>query len=79
MDLLRRLKQQMPESGRLVVLDRKGSEAEPRRLANHRRRISFKLVTEDMRQAGFQLQRKLPAPEKDRFFLVFAPDLPLAK
>jgi ubiquinone/menaquinone biosynthesis C-methylase UbiE len=77
--LLRRLKQQMPESGRLVVLDRKGPEAEPRRLANHRRRISPTLVTEEMRKAGFQLQRKLPAPEKDRFILVFAPDLSLAK
>jgi len=77
--LLRRLKQQMPASGRLVVLDRKGPETEARRLANHRRRISPERVIEDMRQAGFHLVRTLRPPAKDRFFLLFSPDVPSAK
>lgn len=69
--LLRRLKEKMPESARLVIVDRKGPETESRRLANHHRRISPKRVMEEMREAGFQLQAKLPAPAKDRLALVF--------
>jgi len=69
--LLQRLKERMPASGLLAVIDRKGPHAEPRRLAGHRRRISAKLVTEEMGQAGFHLRRTLPAPAKDRFFLLF--------
>lgn len=69
--LLQRLKERMPASGLLAVIDRKGPDGEPRRLAGHRRRISSPLVVEEMRQAGFRLRRTLPAPAKDRFFLLF--------
>jgi hypothetical protein len=74
--LLRRFKEQMAGPGVLVVLDRQGPETESRRLANHRRRISSSLVTEEMRQAGFRLQRTLPAPTEDRFLLLFGLESP---
>jgi SAM-dependent methyltransferase len=69
--LLQRLKEQMRSSGLVAVVDRKGPDAEPRRLAGHRRRLSASLVIEDMRKAGFHLRRTLPAPAKDHFFLLF--------
>jgi SAM-dependent methyltransferase len=71
--LLRSLKKRMPASGLVAVVDRKGPEKEPRRLAGHQRRISSQLVVEEMRQAGFRLHRSLPAPARDRFFLLFTP------
>jgi hypothetical protein len=70
--LLQRLKEHMPPSGLVAVIDRKGPDAEPRRLAGHRRRISPHLVIEEMRQAGFHLRQTLPAPAEDRFFLLFS-------
>jgi len=69
--LLQRLKEYMTPAGLLAVLDRKGLDAEPRRLAEHRRRISGPLVVEGMRQAGFDLRQTRPTPAEDRFFLVF--------
>ncbi len=72
--LLQRLKERMPPSALVAVIDRKGPDEEPRRLAGHQRRISSRLVIEEMRQAGFHLIRTLPAPAKDRFFLVFGLD-----
>ena len=72
--ILKRLKEHMLSTGLLAVVDRKGPDGEARRLAGHRRRISPKQVTEDLRMAGFQLRRKLPAPAKDRFFLLFSPE-----
>jgi len=74
--LLRRLHQQTPPSGRLVVLDRKGPDAEPRRLAGHHRRISPELVEKEMREAGFLLRRTIPAPAPDRFLMIFSPQTP---
>jgi len=69
--LLRHLKQQMPGSILLAVVDRKGPDGELRRLAGHHRRISSKLVVEEMRQKGFELQQTLSPPVDDRFFLLF--------
>jgi len=69
--LLQRLKEHMPSAGLVAVIDRKGPDTEPRRLAGHHRRISAQLVVEEMRQGGFDLRQTRPAPAKDRFFLVF--------
>lgn len=74
--LLRRLHQQTPPSGHLVVLDRKGPDAESRRLASHHRRISPRLVEKEMREAGFFLRRTIQAPAPDRFLMVFSPQAP---
>ncbi|HOW68552.1 MAG TPA: methyltransferase domain-containing protein [Candidatus Paceibacterota bacterium] len=72
--LLKSLKTRMPDSSLLAIIDRQGPPHETRRLAGHRRRISPQLVTDELRQAGFHLRRTLPAPDKDRFFLLFAPE-----
>ena len=72
--LLRSLKQNLPESALVAVVDRKGPETDARRIAGHHRRISPSLVAEEMKKAGFRLQRKLPAPAKDRFFLLLTAD-----
>lgn len=69
--LLEQLKPQLSPSGRIAVIDRQGPDAEPRRLANHRRRISSQHVTEDMGHAGLRLRQTVRAPAKDRFFLLF--------
>lgn len=69
--LLKRLKEQMSGSGLIAVVERKGPSAEARHLAGHHRRLSSSLVIEDMREVGFQLRRSLPAPAKDRYFLLF--------
>jgi SAM-dependent methyltransferase len=71
--LLKRLKEHMPPSGLVAVVEREGPATEPRRLAGHRRRLVSRHVTEDMRTAGFQLRRTLPAPTEDRYFLLFEP------
>jgi ubiquinone/menaquinone biosynthesis C-methylase UbiE len=71
--LLQRLKEQMPPSGLVAVVERDGPETEPRRLAGHRRRLSSRLVMDDLRQAGFAWRRTLPAPTEDRYFLLFEP------
>jgi hypothetical protein len=77
--MLQRLKGRLSATGWLAVLDREGPDDEPRRLAGHRRRVSSRRVIEDMRQAGFYLQRALPAPTPDRFFLLFCPASPSAR
>jgi predicted methyltransferase len=69
--MLRRLKEQMPDSGLVAVVDRQGPEGESRRLAGHHRRIASTRVIEDMRQAGFALRQSLAKPAGDRFFLLF--------
>jgi hypothetical protein len=61
----------MSKSGLVAVVERKGPDAETRHVAGHRRRLSSSLVVEDMRSAGFQLRRTLPAPARDRYFLLF--------
>lgn len=69
--LLRRLRERMPASGWVAVVDREGPDGESRRLAGHRRRVSAELVSNEMREAGFQLRRNLPAPTEDRYALLF--------
>ena len=69
--LLEQLKGRMSQSGLVAVVDRKGPDEEALHVAGHRRRLSSSLVIEDMRTAGFQLSRTLPAPGKDRYFLLF--------
>jgi len=69
--LLEQLKKQMSGPGLIAVVDRKGPDPEARHLAGHRRRLSSALVIEDMRQAGFRLRQTLPAPARDRYFLLF--------
>ncbi len=71
--LLRQLKERMPDSGLVAVVERKGPVDEPRRLAGHHRRFSPRLVAEEMREAGFQLRQTLAAPTEDRCFLLFEP------
>ncbi|MBI4659067.1 MAG: methyltransferase domain-containing protein [Verrucomicrobia bacterium] len=72
--ILRRLKQHMTGSALIAVIDREGPDSEIRRLAGHRRRISSKVVIEEMRQAGFRLRESQPAPARDRLFLLFGID-----
>jgi len=69
--LLTQLRQRLPASGQVVVVDRVGPEGESRRVAGHWRRIAPAQVIADMAQAGFSLQRTVRAPVRDRFFLVF--------
>jgi hypothetical protein len=69
--LLQGLKEQMLPAGLVALVERDGPEAEPRRLAGHRRRLSSQQVVEDMRQTGFQLRRTLPAPTAERYGLLF--------
>lgn len=69
--MLRGLKDQMPDSGVVAIVDRQGPEGESRRLAGHHRRIASTLVIADMRQAGFSLRQSLAKPAEDRFFLLF--------
>jgi ubiquinone/menaquinone biosynthesis C-methylase UbiE len=69
--LLQRVRQSLSADGYVAILDRKGPENEPRRLAGHHRRIAPSLVRTEMEQAGFVLAKELKAPAKDRFFLLF--------
>lgn len=71
--LLRQLRERMPNSGLLAIVERQGPDDEPRRLAGHHRRISSRRVAEEMREAGFQLRQTLAAPTEDRCFLLFEP------
>lgn len=72
--LLSDLRRALPKDGFLAVMDREGPKKEPRRFANHQRRIAPDLVVEDLTKAGFVLVKKLRAPASDRFFLLFGPD-----
>lgn len=74
--LLQALKQRLTSSTQIAVIDQAGPDAESRRLAGHRRRISPKEVIQEMNQAGFRLRQTLPAPAPDRFFLLFGSDTP---
>jgi SAM-dependent methyltransferase len=73
--LLERLRSAMSPDGRVVIVDRKGPDDEPRRLANHRRRIAPAQVRKELEQAGFKLVRAGVEPLAAGFFLLeFAPD-----
>lgn len=73
--LLERLRSAMPPDGRVVIVDRKGPDDEPRRLANHRRRIAPAQVCKELEQAGFKLVQAGAKPLAAGFFLLeFAPD-----
>jgi len=69
--LLKGIRGRLAPGARVVVVDRKGPEGEPRRLSGHRRRISPQLVREEMGKLGFELLREVPPPAADRFALVF--------
>jgi SAM-dependent methyltransferase len=71
--ILGALRDRMGPGARLVVLDRRGPDGEPRRLAGHRRRISPSLVREELAVAGFEFAGEAPSPSPDRFLLIFAP------
>lgn len=71
--LLKRVHQSLSAGGYVAILDRKGPDNEPRRLAGHNRRIATGLVKSDMEQAGFEMVKELKTPAKDRFFLLFRP------
>jgi len=77
--LLQQLKEHLPGSGRVAVVDRQGPEDESRRFAGHRRRLSSQIVIEDMRKAGFHLRETLPAPAQDRYALLFEVEAPSTK
>lgn len=72
--MLQRLRERMGASGWVAIADRRGPEGESRRLASHRRRISTERVVEELGLAGFELHRPLPAPDGDRFLLLFRPN-----
>jgi SAM-dependent methyltransferase len=69
--LLAQLRDRLPQGGHLVILDRQGPNNEPRRQAGHHRRISPKLVRQEMKTAGFEFVQEMDAPSPDRFVLVF--------
>jgi len=71
--ILGKLRERMPQGSRLTVLDKRGPDGEPRRLAGHRRRISPALVREELEKAGFELAGEADAPAADRFVLIFRP------
>ena len=69
--LLAQLREKLPKSGWVVVLDRNGPAGEARRVAGHRRHIAPALVREDFARAGFELVSELKPPAPDRFLLRF--------
>ncbi len=69
--LLRQLRERMGDTGLVAVVERAGADDELRRLAGHHRRLSSRLVAEEMLEAGFRLRQALPAPTEDRCFLLF--------
>ncbi len=69
--LLRQLRERMPDSGRLAIVERQGPDDEPRRLAGHRRHFSSRLAAQELREADFRLQQTLAAPTEDRYFALF--------
>ena len=71
--LLRRIREALKPGGYVAILDRSGPDEERRTLANHRRRIASARVKSEMRAAGFECVKELPAPAGDRFFLLFQP------
>ncbi|HNQ89364.1 MAG TPA: methyltransferase domain-containing protein [Verrucomicrobiota bacterium] len=68
------LKKRMDPSGLIAVVDREDPEGEPRRLAGHRRRLASQQVRQEMLEAGYQYRQTLPAPARDRYFLLFGLD-----
>ncbi len=71
--LLARLREKLADGGRIYVLDRRGPAGLSHREASHRRKIAPQLVQQEMRKAGFVLEKQLSAPAADRFLLRFAP------
>jgi SAM-dependent methyltransferase len=69
--LLAQIKPYLVRSGMLMIVDRPGPTAEPRRLANHRRRISPRQVKEELAEAGFYLLTEQELPSSGRFILTF--------
>jgi predicted methyltransferase len=69
--LLARLHQRLTPTGRVYVLDRRGTKQQSRREASHHKRISPKTVEQEMNEAGFSLWFRGPRLARDRFLLVF--------
>jgi len=67
------LHRNLAPGGFVVVVDRNAPEGEPRRLSNHRRRISSTLVRSELEQAGFEVSPGMGSPTPDRFGLIFRP------
>ncbi len=77
--LLGSLRDRLPVGGLVAVIDRRGPKDEPRRLANHRRRIDPGQVIEDFRAAGFEFIDDDRAPDDDRFVVWFRSPGPAPK
>lgn len=69
--LLRQLRERMPDSGLLAIVERQGPDDEPRRLAGHCRHLPSRLAVEELREAGFRLRQTLAPPTEDRYFVLF--------
>lgn len=69
--LLSKLHRKLMPTGRIYILDRRAKESLSRREASHRRRISPRVVVQEMEKAGFSLWFRGPKLARDRFLLVF--------
>jgi hypothetical protein len=70
-NLLAKIHQNLTPTGRVYVLDRRANMPLSRREASHHKKISPKMVEQEMTEAGFSLWFYGPRLARDRFLLVF--------
>ncbi|MBL7146086.1 MAG: methyltransferase domain-containing protein [Phycisphaerae bacterium] len=70
-NLLAKIHQNLAPTGRVYVLDRRANMPLSRREASHHKKISPKMVEQEMTEAGFSLWFYGPRLARDRFLLVF--------
>ncbi|MCP4610848.1 MAG: methyltransferase domain-containing protein [Planctomycetes bacterium] len=70
-NLLAKIHQKLAPNGRVYVLDRRANMPLSRRKASHHKKISRKMVEQEMIEAGFSLWFYGPRLARDRFLLVF--------
>ncbi|MBN1418186.1 MAG: class I SAM-dependent methyltransferase [Planctomycetes bacterium] len=71
--LLATFREKLSPEGAMAIIDRKGPDEEPRRVAGHRRRIGPDRTRRELEAAGFRIAEDLPAPSPDRFALLAVP------
>lgn len=70
-NLLAKIHQNLTPTGRVYVLDRRTNMPLSRREASHHKKISPKMLEQEMTEAGFSLWFHGPRLARDRFLLVF--------
>jgi predicted methyltransferase len=70
-NLLAKIHQNLTPTGRVYVLDRRANMPLSRREASHHKKISPKMVEQEMTETGFSLWFYGPRLARDRFLLVF--------